>query len=146
MTICLNVASLSILTKAFVAALRNDWKGGQYEGCAYCCSNSLLHTSGSYVYMETSWQKGSGQTAFLVSPPLPASRARCMQFYYHMYGDTMGSLNVYIQNPVTKVKSRVFTKSGDQGNTWHLGKVTIATTCKHQVCESFRCGLPCKMS
>ena len=56
-----------------------------------------------------------------------------MQFYYHMYGNDMGSLNIYIRNPVTKVKSKIFTKSGNQGDQWYLGTVTIATVCKYQV-------------
>ncbi|KAK3752705.1 hypothetical protein QZH41_006610 [Actinostola sp. cb2023] len=92
------------------------------------------HTTGkgSYVYMETSWQSGNGQTATLISPPLRDSSARCMSFFYSMNGLAMGSLNVYIQNPKTGIKSMLFTKSGDQGVIWKYGAVTIASICEHQ--------------
>ncbi|KAK3752707.1 hypothetical protein QZH41_006612 [Actinostola sp. cb2023] len=87
----------------------------------------------SYVYMETSWQSGNGQTATLISPPLRDSSARCMSFFYSMNGLAMGSLNVYIQNPKTGIKSMLFTKSGDQGVIWQYGAVTIASICEHQI-------------
>ena len=36
----------------------------------------------------------------------------CIQFWYHMYGGSMGTLNVKVNGNV------VWTKSGDQGNQW----------------------------
>ena len=36
----------------------------------------------------------------------------CIDFYYHMYGRTMGTLNVFIGD------NKVFSISGNQGNKW----------------------------
>ena len=53
--------------------------------------------SGIYVYMETS--SGSlGDTAGLISPPIDLTGLSVpeLNFYYHMYGATMGTLDVQI--------------------------------------------------
>ena len=44
---------------------------------------------------------------------------QCMTFYYNMYGDTMGELNVQVNG------NTVFSKSNDQGNQWREAKATI---------------------
>ena len=36
----------------------------------------------------------------------------CLKFFYHMYGNSMGTLNVFSGD------KKIFTKSGDQGDTW----------------------------
>ena len=38
--------------------------------------------------------------------------AACLEFFYHMYGDTIGTLNVYSGNEL------VFNVSGNQGFYW----------------------------
>ena len=43
----------------------------------------------------------------------------CLEFYYHMYGDTMGTLTVFSGSGV------VFNASGNHGNTWIRADVTI---------------------
>lgn len=46
---------------------------------------------------------------------------RCLTFWYHMYGSGMGSLNV-LRND-----TQVWTRSGDQGNSWHRAEIDIGT-------------------
>ena len=46
---------------------------------------------------------------------------RCLTFWYHMYGSSMGSLNV-LRND-----TQVWTRSGDQGNSWHRVEIYIGT-------------------
>ena len=42
-----------------------------------------------------------------------------LNYYYHMYGSTMGNLKVYIQTyPNTTWSERGITKSGNKGNSW----------------------------
>lgn len=41
-----------------------------------------------------------------------------------MYGSTVGTLNVYYQGTNTP-KTLAFSKSGDQGNTWHYTEIDI---------------------
>ena len=45
---------------------------------------------------------------------------QCMTFYYHMNGASMGSLKVEING------NTLFSKSGDQGNQWHMAQVDVS--------------------
>lgn len=57
----------------------------------------LLHfLPGHFMHLEAS-AKGRGHTAVLKSPTYKSFTAQCVQFYYHMYGRHMGTLNVYTQ-------------------------------------------------
>ena len=60
-----------------------------------------------------------GDNAKLVKGGLSFNTKKCLSFYYHMYGRTMGTLNVYVG------QKKVFTKSGDQGNQWHQTKINV---------------------
>ena len=55
----------------------------------------------------------------LVKGGLTFTSKMCLSFYYHMYGATMGTLNVLVG------QRKVFTLSGDQGNQWKQAKVEI---------------------
>ena len=46
---------------------------------------------------------------------------RCLTFWYHMYGSSMGTLNV-LRNG-----TQVWTISGDQGDSWHRADVPVGT-------------------
>lgn len=43
-----------------------------------------------------------------------------MTFYYHMYGQTVGTLNVFNDN------KKVFSRSGDLGNTWNVAHIDLS--------------------
>ncbi|XP_074645962.1 MAM and LDL-receptor class A domain-containing protein 1-like [Tubulanus polymorphus] len=79
------------------------------------------HTTGKgwYVYVETSG-KHEGDQGKLEANTQSLSDACVMNFHYNMYGSTMGKLEVKLNGNV------VFSKSGDQGNQWKQGSVTIA--------------------
>jgi len=64
------------------------------------------------MYIETSSPRVQGDYAKLSSPLLKFSENMCLKFFYHMYGATIGTLNVTI-NGVT-----VFSASGNKGNKW----------------------------
>lgn len=80
------------------------------------------------MYIETSSPRRFWDNAILEYsvPSNDVRKSSCLSFYYHMYGDTVHTLNVF--NGGTKV----FTKSGDQGNLWLKGKINI-TTLQHKV-------------
>ena len=63
------------------------------------------------MYIETSSPRISGDNAKLVFKG-SGSGEFCLKFFYHMYGSSMGTLNVFSGN------RKIFTKSGDQGNKW----------------------------
>lgn len=52
--------------------------------------------SGHYIYIETSAPRVAGDKARLISASFTASNSdQCLEFWYHMYGTNVGSLNVY---------------------------------------------------
>ena len=83
------------------------------------------------MYIETSGFIATGAKAHLLSPQyLPASRTggKCMQFWYHMYGNSIGSLSVYIKTGSVYPGRKLWTKSSDQGNQWLIGQISILTS------------------
>jgi len=82
----------------------------------------------TYVFTETSSPRRSGDTAILESPPIdmPAAPMK-LEFKYHMYGSSMGSLSVAVGG------SRVFHKNGNQGNSWKVGTIDLSTHAGKQI-------------
>lgn len=83
------------------------------------------HTSGNgnYLYVETS---GCNNTDIIFETPcfdLSPLQAPNLLFWYHMYGATMGSLNLEINNGTGWTS--IWTLSGDQGNAWNLATVSL---------------------
>ncbi|XP_074645963.1 uncharacterized protein LOC141902220 [Tubulanus polymorphus] len=79
------------------------------------------HTTGTgtYVYVETSSPASRGQQAYLDATINSTSDSCQMNFNYHMYGSSMGKLQVKVDGSV------LFEKSGNQGNNWKAASVTI---------------------
>lgn len=89
---------------------------------------------GYYMYIETSSPRVNGDDARLFSPFYLAPVATCdFSFWYHMYGSTVGRLDV---NVVTSSNStRVWTRSGSQGNSWKSATVSLGSvTSVFRVC------------
>ena len=75
------------------------------------------------MYIETSSPQGLSDNAKLNSPLLTFSGHMCLKFFYHMYGSTIGKLNVLINGTKT-----VFSASGDKGNNWFEARITTSLT------------------
>ena len=71
------------------------------------------------MYIETSSPRVQGDNAKLEKSGLSFSTKKCLTFYYHMYGSSMGTLNVYAGS------KKIFTKSGNQGNKWYKASVDV---------------------
>ena len=70
------------------------------------------------MYIEASdWYTGANAKLKFAVPRNKSSS--CLMFYYHMYGRSMGTLNVYNANV------KIFTKSGNQGNVWKKVTTTL---------------------
>lgn len=79
--------------------------------------------TGHYMYIESSF-RNVNDTARLISPVFDQVEENvCLEFYYHMFGETIGSLRVYVKRDSDSwnfsQKTTVFSKSGNQGNKWH---------------------------
>ncbi|XP_072170531.1 thyroid hormone-induced protein B-like [Diadema setosum] len=85
------------------------------------------HTTGYgyYMYIETS--SGSyGRDARLISPAQYRNGPLCLTFWYHMYGSTIHSLNVYKSASTTPNQNDTFfSLTGASGNAWYKAQVSI---------------------
>ena len=75
---------------------------------------------GYYIYAEASWPRRSGDKARIGSGYLDAvSRGYClMRFYYHLYGDHIGSLSVKTRTCKTCPGSVLWRRNNTAGNYW----------------------------
>ena len=79
------------------------------------------------MYIETSYPRSAGHKARLSSPSYTTSVTGCaIDFWYHMYGATTGTLNVYVKDTISGRNFTIWTKSGNQGNKWQRATVNIA--------------------
>ncbi|XP_020612540.1 MAM and LDL-receptor class A domain-containing protein 1-like [Orbicella faveolata] len=87
------------------------------------------HTTGSgyYMYIETSSPRVEGDNAILVSPKLLFTGKKCLQFYYHMFGASMGKLNVFLNG------ARVFSACKDKGNKWLKAEIDVNLSGMYEV-------------
>ena len=56
----------------------------------------------------------------------------CVKFWYHMYGPHINELNVY--KKVGQNMILVWKRSGNNGNQWRSGQVTVSNNVGYQVC------------
>jgi hypothetical protein len=82
-----------------------------------------------YVYMESSSPNYSTKRAILNSPcfDLSGETQATFAFDYHMYGSSaMGSLALELSNDDGATWSSVWSRSGNQGNTWLAASVDLS--------------------
>eukprot|EP00118_Oscarella_pearsei_P003168 m.13253 g.13253 ORF g.13253 m.13253 type:complete len:3799 (+) comp24600_c0_seq1:127-11523(+) len=95
-------------------------------------SDHTLGTSqGHYIYIETSGVS-AGSYAALESPVFQKSGFDCeLSFAYSMFGAGIGSLQLYVVQGGSQ--REVWFRSGDQGSSWHIGKVYLGTMASFNV-------------
>ena len=77
----------------------------------------------------------TGDKARLISQQFNGTRSSsCFTFWYHMYGGSIGSLNLY--QLVGKTETLIWTQSGDQGKSWLSGQVPVGNVAGYKVCEN----------
>ncbi|KAM7379552.1 hypothetical protein PAMP_005098 [Pampus punctatissimus] len=80
--------------------------------------------TGHYYFLPSSAVDHTGQKAQMFSPLYPAGKGACVQLWYHMYGEGMGTLNVYQQNEEGK-QVLIFSQRGDQGRLWRFAEASL---------------------
>ena len=82
------------------------------------------------MYIETSSPRVENDKARIVSRAYTQMNGfECLTFYYHMFGESTGSLVVYYYRGGYKEGSslnedmKLFEMSGNQGNFWHIAQV-----------------------
>lgn len=81
--------------------------------------------AGNYMYCETSAPALVGDT-FILNAPVGQPTGGGAQFAYHMYGATMGTLE--LQEFQGGVWTTVWSLTGDQGNAWNTTPIILLTT------------------
>ena len=92
----------------------------------------MLTIPGNYLYVEASSPAQEGDKARLLSKQFPATAGRCLSFWYHMYGESTGTLNVYLKEKDGK-STLAWSKSGDQGDQWKEAKLTLESNLDYKV-------------
>jgi len=94
---------------------------------------TVLVAGGYYMFIETS--RGSpNMKAQLEGPVVISSGPKCLRFWYHMHGSTIGSLSVYVKT--TNLKSPSWKKAGTQGNRWLSATLDISQKGQYTVRSS----------
>ena len=87
------------------------------------------------MYIESSSPNTKGNTAQLWSPSYPAQGGHCVEFFYHMQGDSMGTLNVYALPTGGNLSaySPIWYRSGNQGLNWNTARLDASSLADFQV-------------
>lgn len=74
------------------------------------------------MYLEAS-NRHDGMRARLKSDWFVLNQDLCLQFWYHMYGKEIGSLNIYIQ--INGSEARLWSQKGNIKDRWIYAQVPI---------------------
>ncbi|XP_041460949.1 MAM and LDL-receptor class A domain-containing protein 1-like [Lytechinus variegatus] len=85
--------------------------------------HTIGNVNGYYIYLEASPGR-AGEKTRLLSPFAPAGKY-CVGFWFHMYGQSINTLNVYIQRNNTALDLPVWTRTGSSGNQWKEGYIDV---------------------
>jgi len=102
-----------------------DWAPHSGTTISTATGPSADHTSGSGIYIFTESSACNNKNAIVTSPCLNILNLSnpYIEFWYHMYGASMGTLKLQIWNGTHYVD--VWSKTGDRGNQWHKASVAI---------------------
>ncbi|XP_041465298.1 MAM and LDL-receptor class A domain-containing protein 1-like [Lytechinus variegatus] len=91
------------------------------------------HTTGNelgfFVFVSSTYRLKPNYKARLISPPIEAnSEPSCVVFWYHMYGDDVETLSVYVRKINGGLGTPQWTLNGNQRNYWHRQTIDIAAS------------------
>ena len=79
------------------------------------------------MYTETSWPRKIGDRARLETALYKPTFGSCARFWYHMRGNSIGVLNVYIKKGGVLGPS-VWNDNGNYGDRWMRKKLTVTSS------------------
>ncbi|XP_073249502.1 meprin A subunit beta-like isoform X2 [Porites lutea] len=86
-----------------------------------------------YLYIESSYPARFGYKSQLMSELFEPTEERCLSWWYSMHGRTVGTLNVYHINSRSGNKTRIWSKSGEQGKDWKQTHISFSSDSKYRV-------------
>ena len=96
-----------------------------------CSPFAPCNVAGYFMYIESSLPSEKETKSVLVSTFF-VRYFNCLTFYYHMWGEDMGTLNVYMVDSDEKVQL-VWRAVGNQGNQWKKAQAKINSVITFQV-------------
>lgn len=107
----------------------------------YYCYLLYLHftlCTGRYLFIESSWPRQTYDRATIVSETIPTTgEGKCVQFWYHMKGNHIGELAVYMRVGFDISESHVWELFGDQQGSsttnggWRQGQAPLLSRGKN---------------
>lgn len=88
------------------------------------------------MYIETSAPRKQGDKARLLSEDFSptTSRGRCVKFWYHMYGNTIGTLRLLVKTgPGNQSETVIWELSGNFGDQWYSAQAPVSSAKMYQV-------------
>nr|XP_054757472.1 MAM and LDL-receptor class A domain-containing protein 1-like [Lytechinus pictus] len=110
-----------------------DWRRGQGSTSTSGTGPSYDHTRGdalgSYIYTEGFFVN---RRHHLESRLFPSTMISCVTFWYHMWGSTMGDLNVYGKEG-TALGQPLWTREGSLADQWFEAQVQYAPKANYRI-------------
>jgi hypothetical protein len=88
------------------------------------------------MYIEVSYPTKTGQKGRTLSEDFGPTSRRCVSFWFHMYGSTVGTLNVYAKTGPgnsSSAEQKIWSLSGNFGDQWMNGQAPISSKVWYQV-------------
>lgn len=96
--------------------------------------HEFIFVKGHYIYIEAKGNDNQGaDKARIISPKIRGIQANdreafCVVFWYYMFGDTVGELNVYLRNESSPNLGRpIWGMAGARGEKWRAAEVELNT-------------------
>ena len=118
-------------TAQFNWTRNNGVRNGLMDISGPLIDHTYFSSSGHYLFAQSKG-RAANDTARIIS--LPYTRQRnatlgvCFLFWYHMFGSSRNTLNVILENMSDNQLSTVWTRRGNQGNSWRHGQAYINAT------------------
>ncbi|TRY97688.1 hypothetical protein DNTS_035488 [Danionella cerebrum] len=119
------------------------WERGQNGTTTENTGPSVDHTTGT----ELGTQTGCHYAA-LQSPAMKEASSECLlEFYYHMFGEGIGELKVFLQEGPRRTP--LWWMSGNHGDEWHraelnVGRTHQAFTLLFEATRTYKAHVPCE--
>ena len=88
------------------------------------------------MYIETSSPRKQGDKARLLSEDFSptTTRGRCVKFWYHMFGNTIGTLRVLVKTGAgNQSETVIWELSGNFGDQWYSAQAPVTSGKPYQV-------------
>ncbi|XP_014680988.1 PREDICTED: MAM and LDL-receptor class A domain-containing protein 2-like [Priapulus caudatus] len=83
------------------------------------------NTSGYFTYLNTFNYHQEGTPGRMNGPIFQPSIGCTMRFWYHMFGQDINALNIYVRSYDSDPLYRVWSKTSQQGDIWHRAEINF---------------------